>query len=126
MINYKYLAVSTTLFLTEYYIAEYVHDEIVRPYIGDLLVAILIYCLVKSVVNTPVVKTAICVLFYCYAVEVSQYFHLIVHLGLQNSKAAHMLLGSYFTWIDMLCYTIGIGIVLVIEAIRPNHKEQTA
>lgn len=32
------------LFLTEVYIALYVHDDFIRPYIGDMLVTMLICC----------------------------------------------------------------------------------
>jgi len=124
MNKYKYAAL--ILFFIEWLIWAYVHDTIIRPYIGDLLVAILIYCAVKSFVNTPVVKTVIWVLLFCYAIEVSQYFHLIVLLGLQNSRVAHMILGSYFTWIDMFCYTIGMGIVLLVEALISKPKIQPA
>ncbi|RKR83630.1 uncharacterized protein DUF2809 [Mucilaginibacter gracilis] len=121
--NYKYTAF--LLFLTEVIIGRYIHDTIIRPYIGDLLVAILIYCIVKSLVNTPVFKTAVWVLVFCYLVEVSQYFNLIGLLGWQNSKLAHIILGSHFSWIDMLCYTIGILLVLVVERLTLNLKTKT-
>jgi hypothetical protein len=122
--NYKYLAI--TLFLIEVIIGTYIHDTIIRPYVGDLLVAILIYCMVKSCVNAPVIKTIIGTLLFCYTVEISQYFNLINHLGLQNFKAAHLILGSCFSWGDMLCYTIGMAIVLIVETIRLKLKPQTA
>jgi hypothetical protein len=121
--NYKYTAL--LLFLTEVIIGRYIHDTIIRPYIGDLLVAILIYCIVKSLVNTPVFKTAVWVLIFCYLVEVSQYFNLIGLLGWQNSKLAHIILGSHFSWIDMLCYTIGVLMVLGVERLTLNLKTKT-
>lgn len=117
--NYKYIAL--TLLLAEIIIAAYIHDTFVRPYVGDVLVSALIYCTVKSFVNIPVLKTAIYVLLFCYLLEVSQYFDLVRHLGLQNFKIAYIVLGSYFTWVDMLCYTIGMAIVLFIENIRLNR-----
>ncbi|MFT5385169.1 MAG: hypothetical protein ACI81W_002574, partial [Saprospiraceae bacterium] len=36
------------LFLIEVGIAVFIQDRIIRPYIGDLLVVILIYCFIRS------------------------------------------------------------------------------
>lgn len=101
--------------MIEIAIGLYVHDTIIRPYIGDLLISVFLYCAIKSLANLPVFKTAMAVLFFCYAIEISQHFHLVVHLGLQSSRVARILLGTYFSWIDMLCYTIGITGVLIVE-----------
>ena len=93
----------------------FAHDRIIRPYIGDLLVVILIYCFVKSFLDSPVKPTAIGVLVFAYAVEISQYFHLINLLGLENSSLARIILGTSFEWVDLLAYTIGIVVVIILE-----------
>lgn len=110
-----YSALSVLLFLTEVFIGRYLNDAIIRPYGGDFLVVILIYCFVKSFVNTPVVATAIGVLIFAYIIEVSQYFHLVNLLGWQHIKAARIVLGTSFSFIDLLTYTLGIMLVLIIE-----------
>lgn len=94
------------------------HDTIIRPYAGDLLVVILIYCAVKSFMNMPIIATASGVLLFSYLVEISQYFDLIKLLGWQNSVLAQLVLGSSYSWIDMLLYTIGFVIIIVFENIR--------
>jgi hypothetical protein len=114
----KYIGLPILLLFAELYIGLFIHDAYVRPYFGDVLIAILIYCIVKSFTNFNILKTAIGVLLYCYVVEVTQYFHLIVWLGLNNSLTAALLLGSQFSWIDMLCYTFGIGIVIAFESFK--------
>ena len=43
-----YFFAALLLFLVELVIALYVKDNFVRPYLGDLLVVILIYCCLKS------------------------------------------------------------------------------
>lgn len=103
------------LFITEIVIALYVHDTIIRPYIGDLLVVIWLYCLVRSFVPVSVVKTALFVLLFAYAVEIGQYCHLIDHLGWSGSVLARTVMGVGFSWIDMLAYTGGIAIILLVE-----------
>jgi hypothetical protein len=111
----RYLRATLFLFLIEVLIALYAHDRIIRPYIGDLLVVILIYCFVKSFLNTPVLPTAICVLIFSYAIEVLQYFDLVSLLGLQDSNIARIVIGTSFAWVDLLAYTAGIIILLFFE-----------
>ena len=41
------LAASIIVFIIELIIALYVHDRIIRPYIGDMLVVVLVYCFVR-------------------------------------------------------------------------------
>ena len=96
-------------------IALFVRDNFIRPYGGDFLVVILIYCFVKSFLDTPVVSTAISVLAFAYLIETLQYFQIVHHLGLDQSRIANILIGNYFTWVDMLAYTLGIAFVVVIE-----------
>jgi hypothetical protein len=96
-------------------IALLVHDNIIRPYFGDLLVVILIYCLLKSFLNTPPFITAIAVLLFAFTVEFLQYLRLIHLLGLENSAAARIILGSSFEWLDLLAYTVGVVILLIVE-----------
>lgn len=111
----KYFFSFLILLITEIFIAFYVNDQIIRPYIGDLLVVILLYCFIKSFVATDVLQTAIAVLLFAFAVEASQYIGLVQKLGLQDSKTASTILGSSFDWKDILAYTVGILLVSAME-----------
>ncbi|MDF2432781.1 MAG: hypothetical protein JWP44_2412 [Mucilaginibacter sp.] len=117
-----YFQFALLLFATEVLIGRYMHDAVVRPYGGDFLVVILLYCLVKSFSNAPSLLTAIYVLLFAYAVEISQYFHLVNVLGLQHSKTAKILLGTSFSFVDLLTYTFGILLVIVVENVRVSLK----
>ena len=112
----KYFISALVLFFIEIVIGAYVHDAIIRPYGGDFLVVILIYCLVKSFFNTPLYKTALYVLLFSYVVEGLQYFRIIYILGLEHSRMARVIIGTSFAWTDILMYTLGIGLVLLVEA----------
>lgn len=120
--NKTYFILAVILFLTEVYIALYVRDAIIRPYIGDLLVVILLYCFVKAFINSHPLKTAIAVLLFSYLIEFSQYLNLVKHLGLQHSRFANVVMGNSFEWIDMIAYTVGIALVVGVEywRRRPN------
>ncbi len=111
----KYFLAAGLLLFTEIAIALYAHDRFIRPYAGDFLVVILIYCFVRSFLKAPVVVTAFSVLLFAYCVEISQYFQLVKMLGLQHSRLANIILGNSFEWIDMLAYTLGIILVIGIE-----------
>jgi hypothetical protein len=114
----RYFALTLLLFLIEVVIALFAHDQIIRPYGGDLLVVILLYCLIKSFINYSANLTALSVLLFSYLVETLQYFNLVYHMGLADSKAAHILIGNYFSWLDILAYTLGISVVIGIEKLR--------
>lgn len=111
----SYFFLFLLLFITEVIIAVFVHDDFIRPYVGDFLVVILIYCFVKAWIDVPVKATAIAVLLFAYTVEVLQYFNLVKHLGLQHSKLANIVIGNSFAWSDMIAYTLGILLVLLLE-----------
>jgi hypothetical protein len=121
--NKTYFLFTLLLLLTEVYIGCNIHDSIIRPYGGDFLVVILLYCLVKSFINFPVLLTAGWVLTFAYIVEISQYYHLVNLLRLQDFKLAKILLGTSFSFIDMLTYTLGIVLVIVAENIVKRKKK---
>ncbi|UAY51020.1 ribosomal maturation YjgA family protein [Ferruginibacter albus] len=111
----SYFAVTIALLLIEVFIALFIHDAVIRPYIGDFLVVILLYCFVRSFLNTSILVTAICVLLFSYVVETAQYFKFVEVLGLSNSRLAKIIIGTSFEWTDLLAYTAGILCVLLFE-----------
>jgi DNA integrity scanning protein DisA with diadenylate cyclase activity len=117
-----YFLLFIALLVIELLIGTYLHDAFIRPLGGDFLVVILIYCFIKSFIDAPIFKTAIGVLIFSYAVEISQYFHLVKILGLQHSRVALLILGNSFSYYDLLCYTLGILLVLFVERIRIGRK----
>lgn len=111
----NYFLITLLLFVIELLIALFVHDNFIRPYFGDFLVVILIYCFLKSFLNLSVATTAIIVLLFAFLVESSQYLNLIALLGMQNSTIAKAILGNSFSWLDIACYTTGILFLIYIE-----------
>ncbi|UII19142.1 ribosomal maturation YjgA family protein [Fulvivirga ligni] len=119
--QFKYALLAIAIFLIEVVIALYVHDRIVRPYIGDYLVVMLIYCFLKSFLDVPATKLAIGVLLFSYFVEFMQYIGLVDILGLRGNRLAVIVIGVSFEWVDMLAYTLGVLTIIFIE-----HKRGTA
>ena len=113
--NKKYFILTLVLFLIEVLIALYAHDRIIRPYIGDVLVVILIYCFFKSFLKAAVLPLAIAVLIFAFFIEFLQYLKIVDLLGLGQYKIARIVIGTSFAWTDILAYCVGIGIVLLAE-----------
>lgn len=107
--------ISIIIFFIEIFIAKFVDDAFIRPYGGDILVVILIYYFVKSFVQVKPFYLALGVLLFAYMVEVGQYFRMVEVLGLQDYKMMRIVLGTSFSWIDILCYTIGAIICYLID-----------
>jgi hypothetical protein len=114
-VNKNYFLLTLLLFVIEVCIALFVHDNFIRPYFGDVLVVILIYCFVKSFLKVSVAKAAIAVLLFAFMVETLQYFLIVEKLNLQHNKIARTVIGTSFAWEDILAYIAGIVIVIVCE-----------
>src|SRR4029079_5344553 len=84
--NFRYFLFALILFLVEVFIALYVHDGFIRPYVGDYLVVMLIYCAARTFIKISTVKLAIAVLLFSYLIEVLQFFNLVCRLLLEKKK----------------------------------------
>lgn len=111
----KFYFICTLLLLAiEILIALYTNNWI-RAYFGDFLVVILLHCLILSFVKTNKIIVLTGVLLFSYLVEILQYYKFVEVIGLQKSAIANTLIGTSFSWIDMLMYTLGIFFVAIIE-----------
>jgi hypothetical protein len=119
--NIKYFGLTILLFVIEVLIALFIHDAFIRPYIGDFLVVILIYCFIKSFLNLPTVPVAGFVLLFSFGIEFLQYFNFVEKLGLGESKLATIILGNSFAWLDLVAYAAGIIAVVVVEKIAAKR-----
>lgn len=122
----NYFVAAVVLFVIEVAIALFIDDNFVRPYVGDVLVVMLIYCVVKAFWNTPVFTTAGCVLLFAFGIELLQYFNIIKKLGLQQIKLARTVIGTSSEWFDLISYVAGIAIVLLIEKFRNQFHNKKA
>lgn len=120
--NRTYFLLAMLLLVIEIAIALYVPDGFIRHYLGDLLVVILIYCFLRSIFNVPVVPLALGVLLFAFCIETLQYFDFVGRLGLSQNLLLSVVLGSTFDWMDILMYTKGIFIVLILELLLRKKK----
>lgn len=120
--NRTYFLLTVLLFLIEVSIALFVKDNFIRPYFGDVLVVILIYCFLKSFFKWSVRNTCIAVLLFAFSVETLQYFTIVEKLQLQDNNLAKTVIGTSFAWEDIIAYVVGIVMVIVAERLLSKTK----
>lgn len=113
--NLKSFCVFLLIFVIEVIIALFVRDGIIRPYGGDVLVVIMVYYFVKAFIKTKALYLVVGTLLFAYAVEIGQYLNMVEVLGLQDNTVMRIVLGSSFSWGDILAYTIGAAICYIID-----------
>lgn len=119
-----YLLVSLALFLLLLFIAIFVRDQYIRPIGGDFLVVIFLYTLVRSFVNLSKMWSATCVLLFAYLVEIAQYYKIVDHLGLTGNRFAEIVIGTTFSWEDMVAYTVGVVCVYLVDVVVDVVKDE--
>lgn len=116
--NKFYFTLFILLLAIEILIALFVHDNFIRPYIGDALVVILIYCFLKSFLKISVMTAALIVLVFAFTIEFLQLFSIVEVLGLQESAIARTVIGTSFSFGDLIAYVMGIALIIMVENYR--------
>lgn len=122
-----YAVATLLLFLLEVCIALYVHDDFVRPYLGDAIVVLPVYTFVRIFFPRRLRFLPLFVFLFACCVEISQALHLVDLLGLGNNAFFRTLLGASFAWGDILCYAAGCAVLGVYEWVlwkkerKPSH-----
>ena len=110
-----YAAATLILLAVEVLIALFVHDDFIRPYMGDVLAVIVVYTFIRIIIPEKCALLPLFVFIFAVGVEVLQYFDLITLLGIENNRFLRILLGSVFDLKDIMCYAIGCALLGVYE-----------
>ena len=110
-----YTVIFGFLLISEILIGLYVHDNFVRPYIGDVLVTILLCCLCRIIVPKGISLLPIYVFIFATLVEAAQYFEIVKILGVEDNAFLCTIMGTSFSLIDILCYAVGCLIFWAVE-----------
>lgn len=106
-----YLIITIILLIVEVLIALYVHDNFIRPYIGDVLVVIVIYSFVRIFIPEKCRLLPLFIFIFAVVVEILQYIHIANILGVADNRFLSTLIGGVFDMKDILCY--GVGCILL-------------
>ena len=96
-------------------IALFVHDDFVRPYIGDALVTVLLCCMCRIAIPKGVSALPLYVFVFAVLVETAQYIDIVKLLGWENHAFLSTIIGRTFSWVDIVCYGTGCLVFWLIE-----------
>jgi len=116
-----YAIATLALLAIEVLIALFVRDNFVRPYVGDVLVVIALYTLVRIFIPEKCHLLPLWIFLFAAAVEVLQYFEIVRLLGLSNSRFMSVLIGGTFDWEDIACYAVGCALLGLFEFWRKKR-----
>ena len=120
-----YLVLFTVLMLTEIFIALFVKDNFIRPYVGDILVTVLICNFVRIFIPQGIKLLPVYVFIFATAVEIAQYFDIVKILGFENNRFLSTLIGRTFSLHDIFCYAIGCVLFFIADIFIHRHFSKT-
>lgn len=118
----NYAVAFLIILLIEVMIALFVHDTVIRPYVGDVLVVVVLYLAVRVIVPDRCRYLPLYVFLFAVMVECLQYFNLVQMLGLENNTFARIIIGAIFDVKDILCYGVGCILLGIYEWIRQRGR----
>lgn len=105
------------ILIVEILIALFVHDNFIRPYIGDMLVTVLICSFARFFIPEKIKVLPMLVFAFSALVEIGQYFDFVKLLGLDDNLFISTLLGRTFSVADLICYAMGCILFAVVDCI---------
>ncbi len=120
-----YGALFLLILIIEILIALFVRDSFVRPYIGDMLVTVLICSFARFFIPEKIKLMPIIVLIFSTLVEIGQYFDFVKIMGLDDNVFISILFGRTFSVADLICYTIGCVVFAIFDYIIKKKNRST-
>lgn len=90
---------------------------IIRGFVGDMLIMLFLYTGIKIFVDIQPLKLCLSLLIFAFGVEFLQLLNIVKVLGLEQNKAARIIIGNTFDPKDLLAYTFGIVLTYWLESI---------
>ena len=109
------------LLVIEVLIALYVHDSIIRPYVGDILVVVVIYTFVRIFRPERVALLPVYIFVFAAGVELLQLINIVDVLGVRDSSFFSVLIGTVFDIKDVICYAVGCLFLCGYEIIKKRY-----
>ncbi len=111
----KYFLGFMIFLFIEIFIALYVRDNFIRPYLGDILVVVVIYFFVKSIYPYKIKNLPLYIFLFSTMTEFLQYINIVEILGLSDYSFFRILIGTVFDVKDIICYGIGCIIIGIFQ-----------
>jgi len=111
----RYGIATIVIVLIEIVIAVYINDRFIRPFVGDALAVILVYCFIKIWIAQKHLLIAGISLGIAVLIESLQATSFIEWIGLTSSTYARIVLGNTFDWKDILAYGVGSLLIVIFD-----------
>lgn len=117
----SYLIATLAVLAIEIFIGVFVRDDFVRPYLSDVLVVVLIYCVIRVMFPTGIKLLPLYVFTFALSVELLQLIDIVALLGIPRGSIVAIIIGSTFSYIDIVCYAVGCTLTYITELIIKKH-----
>ena len=111
----NYLIGFFSLLIIEILIAIFIKDDFIRPYLGDFLVVIMLYCFLMGISRLAIYKSLFIVLVFSFTIEFLQLIDIPKLLQYQAPKSIMIILGNSFSVWDLVAYLLGLLSCLILE-----------
>ncbi len=119
-----YIIIFVLLLAAEFFIGAFVDDAFIRPYMGDVLVVMLICAFLRIFFTEKPKLLPLYTTLFAVAIEVLQYFDFVKLLGLEENRIISIALGRTFDIKDIVCYIAGGAIFIAAEEIRRKFHDR--
>ncbi|MGE8234119.1 MAG: DUF2809 domain-containing protein [Stenotrophomonas sp.] len=103
-----HLLLAMLVFVMEVFIATRLpHVSWVRAYLGDVLVVVLLYAMIRSLLRINDYLVLWVVFVFACGIEFAQYFRVAERLGYVRGDVMYTVIGNTFSWGDIACYAAG-------------------
>ncbi len=117
-----YVVLTAVLLAVEVFIGVFVHDDFIRPFVGDVLVTALL-CAMGRIVFPKWNWLPFMVMMFSFKVEIVQMLELDQLLGIEGTVLG-AIVGSTFDPNDIVCYSVGIAVFSLTEFIIKRKSKE--
>ncbi len=121
-----YIVLTIILLVIEVLIALFVQDRFIRPYVGDVLVIMVLYTLVRTFVPEGIKVLPLYLFGFAALVELAQYFRIVERVGLENNRFFSVLIGSVFDIKDIVCYAVGTVLIIIGQGLYCKYGNRVS
>lgn len=99
--------------------------DFVKIYLGDVLWAMMVYFGCRFLFAGTRKRMAFgCALLFSYGIEISQLYHTPWIDAIRSTMLGGLMLGYGFLWGDVVCYTVGVTLGIVIDWLLGEGNER--
>jgi CBS-domain-containing membrane protein len=117
-----YLLATVVILTVEVVIALFVRDDLVRPYVGDTLAVVLVYCALRAATPLSSAMAIAASLGLAVVIELGQLFHVLNAVGLADNRLARVVLGGVLDLKDLAAYATGAVLIAIVEGARKRRR----